>query len=188
MTVDSGDPAPEPSRLIHDGKATLDLRTRPTRESMRIPDGMTGNVEQSPRDKDVDVTVLLPTGDEVHIPAYAIANETGVIDGTGQPDRTVVNVHYATDADFAKAIYAQADALGLRDEDLLEYVGSPPRPDGSQEQSGVAAGVLDGLYEGFLYIEVDLQGRVSRGGVAVNYLFNYDLAPLPEWSPSALPD
>ncbi|NHC14182.1 hypothetical protein [Motilibacter deserti] len=173
-SVSVGDPdeVPEPE-LVEDGKVTLDLRARPTREALGLVTGDNGHFEDRATGSDgIEVTVLLPTG-SVRLRAFGFGSESlghpqePVVDSfTAPPSSSVVNTNYPSLQAAAEQLYASRDVLGLDEQDLATLAG--PGPEGG----GSGVGVIEGLRAGWLEVDVELRGGTT-GGPNVNYLFRY---------------
>ncbi|NHC44037.1 hypothetical protein [Motilibacter aurantiacus] len=168
------------SPLVSDGQATLDLRTRPTRESLGMLPGENGHFEDRPEGSDgIRTTVLLPGGQSVELLAFSLGSESlgsplspPPDSKTAPPSSTVVNVNYPSVSAAAEQLYAYREALGL-DETGLASVAGPDPGGGGAAGGGSGFGVIQGLREGFLHIEVELRPGTESNPVTANYLFRY---------------
>lgn len=172
----SGEPV---TPLVRNEKATIDLRTKPTRESLGFRPGSAGAFYDRKRGSDgIRVTMLLPDGKSVEILAFSISSvsETDPLHPApkGQlrtpPYRTIINARHPSSEAAKATLTEQADALGLDRERLAETEARP----------GVIAGtVLDGLRRDWLNVEAEIRTDEDLGEVIVNYLLSYDAQTLP---------
>ena len=169
------------TRFVHDQQATLDLRTRPTRDSVGLLPGQDSTFfSPSHGSPGITTTVLLPTGDRLDLLAYLIASESFAIYDNStepgvrrQPNSTTVNIHFDSPAQARQTLQAQKQLLGLDQTDIDIALGDVP--DATLAGLPASAGyVLRGMRRGFLSIEVELRSGTS-GNLSGIYTFSYDL-------------
>jgi hypothetical protein len=173
--------------LVRDNAATIDLRSKPTRDSLGFRPGST--LAAADRDVGSDgirVHVVMPTGKAVDLLAYGVASEARRgLDPKGDrtnpaPTQTIVNTRYATPEAAQDALLQQADALGLSPDDVGRSAGGA-RP-------GVLAnGVIQGLRQDWLLVEVEIRTQETPSEVQVNYQFEYNAQDLPTPTPTPSP-
>jgi hypothetical protein len=166
--------------LVQDGRATIDLRTKPTRESLGFRQGSTSAFYDREIGSDgIRVTLLLPGGKSAEVVAYSISsvampdplNPNPPADRTNlPPSQTILNARFPSPEAAKAALDQQADALGL-DREQLSQAGAQP---------GVIGGtVLDGIRQDWLNVQADVRTDDNAGEVLVNYLVSYDAETLP---------
>jgi hypothetical protein len=167
--------------LVRDDRAILDLRSKPTRESLGFRPGSTGAAYDRERGSaGITVHVELPTGASTDLLAYGLASEAmpmRSVPGSDlrnpAPTATIVNVRYPSPEAAQEALLRQADALGL-ERDRIGVTAGGARP------GVLATGVIYGLRQDWLDIEVEIRTDQDAGEVLANYEFNYNaemLAP-----------
>ena len=174
-TVQTGSDDTAAASLVRDGTATLDLRTRPTREVLGLPGGRRSVAHESD-DEPIEVTVLLPDGRSTRIQAYALSVDT-VRGGDAPPSGVVVNARFASLGALSTRLWEQRDVLRLEEAPLVQTVGEAGTGSGSGE------GVVPGLQEDFLTLDVDVRPSPSGTESSASYSFSFDLPP--SGSPSA---
>ena len=162
---------------MHDDKATIDLRHKPTREEFGFEPGDNDRSYQrgfgafSGVDE-IDTTVVLPTG-SLRIPAFGITADGGDFNSSAPlpPRHIVVLRRFETPDQALRSLLADASILGFSQQDvgsLLSRVASTIETPAPQQ------GVLDGLVEDWLAAYVEVIGYEDDGAVGVNYTFTID--------------
>ncbi len=157
---------------MHDDKATIDLRHKPTREDLGFEPGRNDRSYQRGLGVDAIVTtVKLPTG-SVRIPAFVItADGSDFVSSTPLPPRNIVVQRLFDKPDQAlQSLLADAPTLGFSRQDvksLLSRVSSTIGTPAPQQ------GVLNGLVQDWLAIYAEVIGY-EDGTVGVNYTFTID--------------
>lgn len=185
-SVSFGDSSDTPSPgasvrpFVQDGRATLDLRTKPTRESLGFQPGKSGAAYDRERGSEgIRVTVTMPSGASTELLAFGLASEAlprysvpGSDLRNPAPSRTVVNTRQPSAQAAQDALLASADALAL-DREQLRLQTMSARP------GVISGGIVDGLRQDWLSVEVEIRTDEDPGEVVVNYLFSYDAERLP---------
>ena len=181
-SVDVGSSATdEVEPLVKDDQVVLDLQTRPDRARLGLPEGDQGSGYSAEGDEGIDVTVLLPGGERANITAYRLA-VTAVGGPTAPPSDVIVNAKYDSVEDLAQVLWTQREALGLEEESLTAFVGPQPgSPEADAGSRGSGMGVVRGLQEDFLTIDIDVRPG-AEAPVTANFGFYFDL-PLSSASP-----
>lgn len=170
--------APAFRPLVTGGAAVIDLRTRPTRQSLGMPAGkIVSGYGRRSADELVNVTLLLSRDRRVELPAYGIAVESGgdptkpaADPTTAPPTSTVINCRFTSRAAELAVLDQLVTAFAINPDDVA-LAGAGP---GSQ---AVPHGNLVGRREGFLLTDVDLRGRA--GDYQLNVQLLYDFGPVP---------
>jgi hypothetical protein len=166
--------------LVQDEKATIDLRSKPTREGLGFKPGSTAAFyDRSIGSDGIRVQLLLPGGKSTEVLAFSISSVSignplhpPADPKTAPPSETVLNARYASPEAAKTALEQQADALGLNREQLTQ------RTEGTQP--GVIAGtVIDGTSQDWLNIQAEIRTSEDAGQVVVNYLLSYDSGSVP---------
>ncbi|WP_121194177.1 hypothetical protein [Motilibacter peucedani] len=174
-TISVGSSTADKDPLVKDDKTTLDLRQTPTRATLHIPEGAGGSGFAAKDDKKgIDVTVLLPGGASTHITAYRVATSTQTSDPESPPSVVYVNVKYPSVEKLSEALWDQQGVLRLSTDDLTRTVG--PKP-GSTDSAApaTALGVVKGLHEGVLILDVDVREGAEAGSASATYSFSFDI-------------
>ncbi|WP_121194178.1 hypothetical protein [Motilibacter peucedani] len=182
MSVGSSTADKDP--LVKDDKVTLDLTQRPTRASLHLRDGEQGSsAAAADSSKGIDVTVLLPGGGSTRITAYRLA----ILAAGGpkaEPSELVVNAKFHSREELGKALWAQQSVLRLDQDALTRTAGPEPgSTDGAGPGSGL--GVVQGLQQDFLTLDVDVRDGAESGTILANYDFAFDLPLSGSATPSA---
>jgi hypothetical protein len=178
VTMDSSPDVGNPERtsIMHDGKATIDLRRKLTREEFGLLPGENSTAYQVGFKEAAGVgsivtTVILPTG-TLRIPAFAIAVNVGdlVTHAPLPPRDIVVQREFDTPEEALRSVAADAPVLGLSRPDLDLLLSRVGGTSGTRiPQSGVA----NGFVKDWLATYVDVVGS-EDGTVGVNYHFTID--------------
>lgn len=161
-----------PGSIVHDDKATIDLRRKPTREDLGFQPGRNDRAYQRGAGVDAIVTTVeLPTG-SVRIPAFVVKADGGdFTSSTPLPPRYIVVQRLFDNPDQAlQSLIADAPTLGFSQQDvesLLSRVASTAGTPAPQQ------GVLNGLVQNWLAIYAEVIGY-EDGTVGVNYTFTVD--------------
>jgi hypothetical protein len=161
-----------PGSIVHDNKATIDLRHKPTREDLGFEPGRNDRSYQRGAGVDAIVTTVeLPTG-SLSIPAFVITADGGDFSAsTPLPPRHIVVQRLFGKPDQAlQSLLADAPVLGFSEQDvesLLSRVASTTGTPAPQQ------GVLNGLVDDWLAVYAEVIGY-EDGTVGVNYTFTID--------------
>jgi len=161
-----------PGSIVHDDKATIDLRRKPTREDLGFQPGRNDRSYQRGAGVDAIVTTVeLPTG-SVRIPAFGITADGGDFNSSAPlpPRHIVVLRRFETPNQALQSLLADAPTLGFSQQDvesLLSRVASTAGTPTPQQ------GVLEGLVQDWLAVYAEVIGY-EDGTVGVNYTFTID--------------
>lgn len=161
-----------PGSIVHDNKATIDLRRKPTREDLGFKPGRNDRSYQRGAGVGAIVTTVeLPTG-AVRIPAFVVTADGGDFASKASlPPRNIVVQRLFDKADQAsRSLIGDAPTLGFSQQDvesLLSRIANTGRTIAPQQ------GVLEGLVRDWLAVYAEVIGY-EDGTVGVNYTFTID--------------
>lgn len=158
--------------IVHDGKATIDLRHRPTRADFAFPPGRNYRAFQSRAPgREIATTVILPTG-ALRIPAFVIAADGG--DFTSRrplpPKNIVVQRLFDDPAAARRSLLEDAPALAVDRDDVEALMARVAATAGTRAPQ---QGVLRGTAADWLAADAEVIGY-EDGTVGVNYKFTVD--------------
>lgn len=161
-----------PGSIVHDDKATIDLRRKPTREDLGFQPGRNDRSYQRGAGVDAIVTTVeLPAG-SLRIPAFVITADGG--DFTSEaplpPRNIVVQRLFDTPGQALQSLIDDAPTLGLSQQDVEALLS---RVAGTAGTPAPQQGVLEGLVQGWLAVYSEVIGY-EDGTVGVNYTFTID--------------
>lgn len=171
-----------------DGRSDVyfDLRTKPTREQFRYPEG-SDSLNLGPH----EVTVDLPGGKQLRVSAAAIISDgSSVAAGRAhaQPSSLSIRLPRTSAQDAQAEVRHAADVLGLTDENVADAM----RAVGTDAQFGANLTSVHGPDSDYLSQDLTIRRVESNDGVVLVYEWSWlalGAPPLPEVSsaPSSAP-
>jgi hypothetical protein len=158
------------SSLVHDNTATLDFQHRPTRASFGFMPGE--NFRSYGRTGPLIATTVLLPGGALHVPCFQI---NGASDDTGgAADTTVMHEpkvfdllrNFATAAEQRASLLADATVLGIASAEITAALTA------SDGTAAATNAVLHGLVDGWLSVEVSLEGLQADYEISVDRYHN----------------
>ena len=158
--------------IVHDNKATIDLRRKPTREDLGFEPGRNDrSYQRGAGVAAILTTVELPTG-SLHIPAFIITADGGNFASSAPlPPRNIVVQRLFTRPDQAlHSLIADAPTLRFSQQDVESLLARVAATAGTPVPQ---QGVLNGLVQDWLAAYAEVIGY-EDGTVGVNYTFTID--------------
>jgi hypothetical protein len=158
--------------IVHDNKATIDLRSRPTRADLGFQPGRNDRSYQRGAGVDAIVTMVhLPTG-SLEIPAFVITADAGDFspgnESIPRPPQFIVVQRLFDNPDQAlQSLIADAPILGFARHDVDALLSRVARTVGTLAPQ---QGVLNGFVQDWLAAYAEVIGY-EDGTVGVNYTF-----------------
>lgn len=161
-----------PGSIVHDDKATIDLRRQPTRDDLGFQPGRNDRSYQRGAGVDAIVTTVhLPTG-SLSIPAFVITADSGDFSPGNEaiprsPEFIVIQRLFNNPEEALQSLVSDAPILGFAQQDVDALLS---RVAGTVGTPAPQQGVLNGFVQDWLAAYAEVIGY-AEGTVGVNYTF-----------------